>query len=229
MAFAPRILEAAVSKSYFSTGVSALFEMSTSDAERILPGHLQPIEVRPQRSILNVTAFHFRESEVGPYAELVLSVVVPPVVRSWARHPKAGFYPFLVATSSEVSRRLRAERLRIPVYPHDITVQLIEKPDQVRIRIAAEGKQAVDVMVTQHEWSTNTHLLQSYMMDGEQRLTADVQISGRYTMHEHERGRLALFPHPLTAQLTLDEVSPYPFREHWLKEGFELFHPVEAV
>lgn len=218
-----------MSKSYFSTGVSALFEMSTSDAERILPGHLQPIEVRPQRSILNVTAFHFRESEVGPYAELVLSVVVPPVVRSWARHPKAGFYPFLAATSSERSRRMRADRLRIPVYPHDITAQFIERPDQVRIQIGAEGKPAVDVTVTQHEWSSTTHLLQSYMMDGEQRLTADVQISGRYTMHEQERGRITLHPHPLTEQLTLEDVSPYPFREHWLKEGFELFHPVEVV
>jgi hypothetical protein len=218
-----------VSKSYFSTGVSALFEMATSDAERILPGHLQPIEVRPQRSILNVSAFHFRESEVGPFAELVFSVVVPPVVGTWARHPKAGFYPFLTATSSAASRRLREERLRVSTYPHDIDAQFIERLDRVRIRIGAQGMPVVDVTVTQHLWSSSTHLLQSHMMDGQRRLKADVQISGRYTMHEQERGRLTLFPHPMTEGLTLDEVSPYPFREHWLKEGFELFHPVEAL
>jgi hypothetical protein len=226
---ASRTLEATVSKAYFSTGVTALFEMATSDAERILPGHLQPIEVRPQRSILTVTAFHFRESEVGPYAELVLSVVVPPVVGTWAKHPKAGFYPFLAATSSPVSRRFRAESLRIPTYPADIDVLFIERVDQVRVRIRAEDQPVVDLTVTQHEWHSTTHLLQSYMMDGEQRLKADVQISGRYTMHEHERGRITLYPHPMTSALTLDEVSPYPFREHWLKEGFELFHPVEAL
>jgi hypothetical protein len=222
-------MEATVSKSYFSTGVSALFEMATSDAERILPGHLQPIEVRPQRSILNVTAFHFRESEFGPFAELIFSVVVPPVVKSWVRYPKAGFYPFLAATSSAESRRRRLERLRIPVYPHDIDAQFIERADQVRVRIRAESLPIVDVTVTQHVWRSTTHLLQSYMMDGEQRLKADVQISGRYTMHEQERGQVVLYPHPMTAALTLDEVSPYPFREHWLKEGFELFHPVEAL
>jgi hypothetical protein len=218
-----------VSKSYFSTGVSALFEMATSDAERILPGHLQPIEVRPQRSILNVSAFHFQQSEVGPFAELVLSVVVPPVVGSWARHPKAGFYPFLTATSSDGSRRLREEHLRVPTYPHNIDAQFIERPDQIRIRIGAEGLPVVDVTVTQHEWHPSTHLLQSLMMDGERRLKADVQISGRYTMHEQERGRMTLFAHAMTSALTLDEVSAYPFREHWIKEGFELFHPVEAV
>lgn len=218
-----------MSKSYFSTGVAALFEMATSDAERILPDHLQPIEVRPQRSILNVTAFHFRESEVGPYAELLLAVVVPPVVGSWARHPKAGFYPFLTATSSKESRTLLEERLRIPTYPENIDAQFIERADQVRVRISAEGLPIVDFSVTQHEWHSTTHLLQSHMMDGKQRLKADVQISGRYTMHEHERGRITLYPHPMTAALTLEEVAPYPFREHWLKEGFELFHPVETV
>lgn len=218
-----------MSKSYFSTGVSALFEMPTSDAERILPPHLQPIEVRPQRSILSVTAFHFRESEVGPYAELLLSVVVPPVVGSWDRHPKAGFYPFLGATSSAASRKHLADTLRIPTYPEDIDAQFIERPDRIRVRISSGGAPVVDVTVTQHEWHSTTHLLQSHMIDGDVRLKADVQITGRYTMHEQERGRLQLHPHPMTSALTLDEVTPYPFREHWLKEGFELFHPLETL
>ena len=43
----------------FTSGVSAFFEMPTSDAKRILPAHLQPVEVRHERSILSVTAFHF--------------------------------------------------------------------------------------------------------------------------------------------------------------------------
>ncbi len=90
----------AVDRYVFSTGVSALFEMPTSDARRILPEHLEPIEVRHERSILAVTAFHFKESVAGPYAELMLSVVVPPVPGRWGQHPKAGFYPFMAATSS---------------------------------------------------------------------------------------------------------------------------------
>ena len=32
-----------------------------------------------------------------------------------------------------------------------------------------------------------------------------------------------------TAGLSLDEVSAYPFREHWLKEGTEDFHPLEML
>ena len=44
-----------------------------------------------------------------------------------------------------------------------------------------------------------------------------------------ERGQITLHEHPITHMLTLDEVARYPFREHWLKEGYELFHPLETL
>ena len=219
----------ATEKSYFSTGVSAFFEMATSDAVRLLPGHLQPIEIHPQRSILNVTVFHFHESEVGPYAELTFSVVVPPVADDWGKHPKGGFFPFMAATSSERSRRYRQERLRIPHYEGNIDVQFVERPDQLRARVRTGEEPVVDLTVTPHVWLSTTHLLHTFMMDGSRRLKADLQVAGRYTVHEQERGRLRLHDHPMTAGLTLDDVSPYPFREHWLKEGYELFHPLERL
>jgi hypothetical protein len=219
----------AVEKYYFSIGVSALFEMATSDAEKILPPHLQPMEIRPQRSILNVTAFHFKESDVGPYAELMFSVVVPPVVdRRWP-HPKAAFFPFQAATSSLRSRTHRSKLLSIPHFPADIDAQFIERDGELRVRAWAGGQPVVDLTVTQHEWHASTHLLHAFMMDGDRRLKADLQISGSYSMHEHERGRMTLHPHVMTDALTLEEVSPYPFREHWLKEGLEIFHPAEAL
>lgn len=221
--------ERTVEKSYFSTGISAFFEMATNDARALVPSHLQPIEIRPQRSILNVTAFHFRESPVGPYAELTFSVVVPPVVNEWGRHAKGGFYPFRSATSSEASRAHRTETLRIPHHPGNIDARFLERPGEILVQVRGSGKPIVDLTVTQHMWHTSSHLLHAFMMDGSRRLKADLQITGRYTVHEQERGRMRLHPHPMTAGITLDEVTPYPFREHWLKEGCEHFHPVEVL
>ena len=219
----------AAEKSFFSTGVSAFFEMSTADASRILPPHLQPIEIRPQRSILNVSAFHFHESEVGPYAELMFSVVVPPVVDAWGRHPKAAFFPFQVATSSEESRLHRSKLRCIPHLTEDIDAQFIEKSHELRVKIWAGGAPVVDLTVTEKEWQDSTHLLHAFMMDGDRRLKVAFQLTGHYTVHEQERGRITLSPHPMTADITIEDVSPYPFREHWLKEGFEVFDPVETL
>jgi hypothetical protein len=215
----------------FTTGVLAFFEMPTSDARRIVPAHLEPIEVRHQRSILAVTAFHFLESEIGPYAELTLAVVVPPVPGSWFahQHPKAGFYPFLAATSSEESRRHRSERYRIPHLAENIDARFVEKGGSLLVNVWTRTGPIVDLTVTQHKWESTTHLLHTFMMDGTRRLKANLEISGRYTVHENERGRMTLHHHPMTAALTLDEISSCPFREHWLKDGVELLQPVETL
>ncbi len=212
----------------FNTGVSAFFEMATSDARAVLPDHLEPIEVRHQRSVLSVTAFLFDDSVVGPYTELMFSVIVPPMVAEWGQHAKAGFYPFVAATSSKEARRIKSERFFFPYHDQDIDAQFIETDDRLRIRVFGGGQPIVDMSVTPGAWETTTHLLQGFMMNGEQRLRTTLQISGDYTVHENEAGRMTLFPHPMTEGLLRDEVSVEPFREHWFKNGTEVFHKLEA-
>ena len=213
----------------FRTGVSAFFEMATSDARTLLPEHLEPIEVTHQRSILSVTAFLFDDSVVGPYTELMFSVIVPPTVAQWGKHAKAGFYPFLAATSSEEARRIKAERFHFPYHPQSIDAQFIETDDQVRIRVFGSDAPILDLSITPGAWETTTHLLQGFMMNGDQRLRATLQISSEYTVHENERGTMTLFPHEMTGKLLGEDVAAYPFREHWFKNGTEVFHQLETI
>jgi len=213
---------------HFQTGVSAFFEITTADARSLLPEHLEPIEVRHQRSVLSVTAFLFDDSVVGPYSELMFSVIVPPLVAEWGQHAKAGFYPFLAATSHAEVRRLKGERFHFPYIDRDIDAQFIETRDRLRVRAWACGQPIVDFCVTQGAWESTTHLLQGFMMNGSERLRTILQISGDYTVHENERGDMKLFPHPMMHDLLRHEVSPYPFREHWFKNGTEVFHKLEA-
>jgi len=213
----------------FRTGVSAFFEMATSDARALLPGHLEPIEVTHQRSILSVTAFLFDDSVVGPYTELMFSVIVPPTVAQWGKHAKAGFYPFLAATSSEEARRIKAERFHFPYHHQSIDAQFIERDDQVRIRVFGGDAPILDLSITPGAWETTTHLLQGFMMNGDERLRTTLQISGDYTVHENEGGEMTLFPHSITSDLLRNEVSPHPFREHWFKNGTEVFHHLETI
>lgn len=213
----------------FRTGVSAFFDMATADARLLLPAHLEPIEVTHQRSVLSVTAFLFDDSVIGPYTELMFSVVVPPKVAAWGKHAKAGFYPFLAATSSERARRIKAERLPFPYHDESIDAQFIETTDRVRIRVFGADDPILDLSVTPGAWETTTHLLQGYMMNGEERLRTTLKISGDYTVHENEGGELTLFPHDMTSSLLRHEVSPHPFREHWFKNGTETFHKLETI
>ena len=54
----------------YSQAVSGFFEIPTENAIRILPTHLEPIELHHGSSVLDVTAFDFTESLVGPYEEV---------------------------------------------------------------------------------------------------------------------------------------------------------------
>ena len=217
-----------VGKYNFRTGVSAFFEMATADALAVLPEYLQPIEVRHQRSVLSVNAFLFEDSHVGPYTELMFSVIVPPMVAEWGHHAKAGFYPFLAATSSAKARERRQQRFHFPYLNKDIDAQFIETDDRLRVRAWGAGEPIVDFSVTQGAWESTSHLLQGFTCCDGQRFRSTVQISGEYTVHENERGNMTLFPHELTASLLAREVSPYPFREHWFKNGTEVFHSLET-
>jgi hypothetical protein len=212
----------------FRTGVSGFFEMDTADALAVLPSYLQPIEVRHQRSIMAVTAFLFEEGGFGPYTELMFSVVVPPLVAEWGQHAKAGFYPFLAATSSAQARRLRQERLHFRYLDEDIDAQFIESDDRLRVRAWGGGAPIVDFSVTQGAWAPTSHLLQGFTVCGGERYRTTVQISGEYTVHENEQGSMKLFSHPFTESLLSSEVSAYPFREHWFKNGTEVFHTMET-
>jgi hypothetical protein len=213
----------------FQTGVSAFFDMATSDARALIPSHLEPIEVTHQRSVLSVTVFLFDDSVVGPYTELMFSVIVPPMVAQWGQHAKAGFYPFLAATSSAEARRIKSERFHFPYLDDTIDAQFIERDDRLRIRVFGGKEPMLDLSVTPGAWETTTHLLQGFMMNGEERLRTTLQISGDYTVHENEGGRMTLFPHPFTEALLRHEVSPHPFREHWFKNGTEVFHQLETI
>ncbi len=76
----------------FRRCVGAFFETATTDARKLLPPHLEPLEMQHERSILALTAFQFHESEVGEYEEIVLAVIVPPMVEPGKPLPKAAFY-----------------------------------------------------------------------------------------------------------------------------------------
>ena len=122
--------------------VGGYFEMSTADARRLLPDHLEPLEVQHERSILAITAFHFNESMVGEYDEVVLAVVVPPIVEPDRALPKAAFFPFMVGTSTEASREHAIERWHLPHYMKDLAIDFDVEDGAVAVRVADEGSKA---------------------------------------------------------------------------------------
>ena len=212
----------------FDNAVSAFFEMPTELARELLPPHLEPLEVRHGSGVFAVTAFHFTESMVGEYDEIVLAVIVPPMLQG-GEFPKSAFYPFLLGTSTPESRAHAIERWHLPHYMADIAVDFEQTDGKIEIRAHENGRPILDYGVAQHQWSRVNHLYQAFMADESGDYKVDIHMQGRFTEHEEEAGHLELHDHPMCERLRPDEIESYPFRELWMQKGMQTFEELEAL
>ncbi len=213
----------------FRNCVGAFFEMPTADARKILPPHLQPMELQHTRSIFAIMAFEFTESEVGPYEELVLSVIVPPMVEPGRALPKAAFYPFIVGTSTEASRLHAIERWHLPHYMKDLDIGFDQSDGQMEVKVRDEGAPVVDLLVTDYQYEPVRYLYNSFMVDGDERFKANIYMEAPHSEHEEEAGSLTLYEHPMVEALTIPDIATYPFREQWYQAGRQTFEPLETI
>ncbi len=214
---------------HFSNAIGAFFEMATPDARRILPSHLQPLEVQHCRSILAVNVFRFTESMVGPYDEVVLSVIVPPMIEHGRPFPSAAFYPFAVGVTTAAAREHGMERWHLPHYRKDVEVKLIESEDDLIVQVRDEGRPVLDLSVTNFHPEPDRLLFNCFMMEGELRFKVNLFMEGAHSEHEEGAGSLVLHNHPMTEELTLDEIDGHPFREQWFHGGVQTFEEVESI
>ncbi|MGD2046843.1 MAG: hypothetical protein PVJ80_08690 [Gemmatimonadota bacterium] len=208
--------------------VGAYFEMPTSDARALLPDHLEPLEVRHDRSILAITAFHFTESLVGEYYEVVLAVVVPPMVEPGKPLPKAAFFPFMVGTSTEASREHAIERWHLPHYMKNVDIAFDGDDKEVTVTVRDGDEPVLELLVTDYDFEDGTNVYSCFSVNATDRYKVNIFMEAPHAEHEEERGSLTLHEHPMTAGLTIEDVETYPFREEWYKTGMQTFERLES-
>lgn len=214
---------------HFKHAVSAFFEMSRDAAKRALPAHLEAMEVKHSLGVFAVTAFDFTNSEVGSYQELVLAVITPPVLGVGGEFPRSAFYPFVVGTSTEAARLHAIERWHLPHYMADIGVEFEEKDGRMSVHAHEKGRAILDLKVSAHKWTRVNHLYQAFTVDSPRRFKADIHMEGAFTEHEEESGEIVIHPHPMCEALLNADVSSYPFRELWMKDGVQTFEELQTI
>jgi len=203
--------------------VGGYFEMSTANARDLLPAHLEPLEVKHERSILAITAFRFSDSLVGPYDEVVLAVVVPPMVEPGKPLAKAAFFPFMVGTSTEAARQHAIDRWRLPHYMKDITVDFDRDGDQVAVSVTDEGSPVLEMVITEFDSTPAANNYMCFTVDPEERYKVNILMEAAHAEHEEESGALTLHEHPMTEGLDIEEIDTWPFREEWYGKGMQTF------
>jgi hypothetical protein len=211
----------------YRDAVSGFFEFPTENARRILPPHLEPVELHHGTSIFSMTAFDFTESLVGAYGEVVMAVIVSPLVKPGERLPKSAFYPYLVATTTRAAREHAIERWHLPHWMEDVSVGFERGGGRVQVRVgSADGEPVAELSIGEHSWSPVSHLYQSFMRDEQGAYLANIVMEGSQSEHEEETGRLVLHEHPFNKDLVISDVYDVPFRELWMRDGLQTFDPL---
>jgi hypothetical protein len=210
----------------YSNAISGFFEFPTDNARRLLPRHLEPVEVHHGTSIFAMTCFDFTESMVGPYGEVVMAVIVSPLVKPGERLPKSAFYPYQVATTTKAARDHAIERWHLPHWMEDVEIVFDRSPGRLLAHVRADGAPVADLEVHDHSWAPVSHLYQTFMKDDSGAFLANIEMQGEQSEHEDERGRVKLHEHPFNAALAIEDVFDVPFREMWMRNGQQLFDPL---
>jgi hypothetical protein len=214
----------------YANAINGFFEFPTENARRVLPRGMEPVEVHHGSSVLAVTVFHFDESEVGEYGEVVYAVLVPPFVED-GRLPKGAFYPYQVATTTKAARQHAMERWHLPHWMDDVETELEPADDgkSLTARVKADGALALEMTVTDHSWDEVSHLYQSFQQDDGGKYMCNILFEGEKSEHEEETGRIKLHDHPFNKDIMISEVFEQPFREMWMRKGHQLFDPLRKL
>lgn len=210
----------------YRDAMSGFFEFPTENARRILPAHLEPVEVHHGTSVFALTAFDFNESMVGAYGELVMAVVVAPLVKPGQPFPKSAMYPYLVATTTRAAREHAIERWHLPHWMEDVEIRFAPEGNRLTAKVTADGAPVAEMTIGDYSWNPVSHLYQSFMRDGDRSYLANITMEGEQSEHEEETGRVRLHDHAFNKDLAISEVYDVPFRELWMRSGAQTFQPL---
>lgn len=214
---------------HFRDAIGGFFEFPTENARTLLPPELQPIEPHHGSSVLSVMAFDFHDSPVGEYGELILSILVSPLIEPHAPMPRVAFFPFRLGTTTRESREHAIERWHLPHYMQDIGLNWERGDGHVTIHATDHGNPMVDMTITEHEWSNVEHRYQSFMNDDEGAYTSTIIMAGSFSENEEERGGITIYSQGMTDLIDHWDVTTTPFRELWMREGKQTFHPLRQL
>ncbi len=203
--------------------VNAFFLAPTDRLRRLLPAGLAPIEARPRHGVLAITSFGFSASEVGPYSELALSVLVSPYATRDEPLPHAASYPFALATTTPASAEDAEQRWGLPRYPRSVDVRFRHDAERYEVAMFDQGAPVLELRVRRGAPERATRVYQLFTRRGPALHRVALAIEGPFEQRDDEGGQLRLFDHPFADQVAGLLADDIPILEQSMEHGVQTF------
>jgi hypothetical protein len=203
--------------------VNAFFLAPTDALARFLPPGLSPLEVRPQHGVLAITSFDFSASEVGPYTELALSVLVPPYCLRGEALPHAATFPIYLATTTPTSAQDAHTRWALPCVPYSGQIQFTHDARRYEVAMSVAGAPVLTLSVQRGPPQRSTRSYQIFTRRESERYRVSFSLDGAFEERDDEGGRLELFDHPVAAMISELLADETPILEQSMGAGVQRF------
>lgn len=208
----------------FDQLIGSFFYAHTEVAETMLPKNLSLLQPHHGISVVDITVFNITDSEVGAYAEVVISLAVVPWAPQAEKLPYAAFYPVFLATTTEVSRNYAAKRWNLPKYEHDVEISFIKDEQRHYAHIRQGGKTLLELQVKPvGKYEPSNRYYQCFSKDDYNLYRSTVDIMGNLCEHEDEKGLLSIGNHSAIAPFSELFYEVIPFREQSMTSGDDYF------
>jgi hypothetical protein len=111
----------------------------------------------------------------------------------------------------------------------DIDLDWSPGQHQIGVKASYKGELIVDLNITDYAWEDANHRYQAFMTDASGSYMATIIMQAQFSENEEERGTVTFGDHEFTAALDKGNVNTTPFRELWMRDGLQTFHPLEQI
>jgi hypothetical protein len=210
-----------MSRYAFRQSLGAFFLGEANIVRTWLPRGLTPFEMCPGHAMLAITAFDFIDSEVGPYGELVVSVLVAPFASRGHELPHAASYPVLLATTTPESRAHASEQWYLPRHERCMEMNFAERGGRRTIDVFDAGERVLSLSIQHGKTTSSVRLYQVFSAREGVIHRVNVRISGGLDEHQDESGELHLHAHPWARRIADVLLDDHPIMEQSMDLGEE--------
>ena len=111
----------------------------------------------------------------------------------------------------------------------DIDLRWDRGDGHITIHATERGQPIVDMTITEFEWSRVEHRYQAFMHDEDGFYSSTIVMAGQFSENEEEKGGIVIHTQAMTELLEDWELTTTPFRELWMKNGVQTFHPLQQL
>lgn len=134
---------------YDARALGLVYSARLDRLEALLPdSRYRPLRLTPSRGLLAITAFEYRHTDIGPYNELSIAVLLerpgrggPPPIGAIRQNWAQTFHAFVwqLPVTTEIARRGGVELYGYPKFL--AAIEFSERPDEIRCRLAVGDRE----------------------------------------------------------------------------------------